>query len=153
MKSEIPIIFAFLIAPIASWGTSMCVHTNSYVAQLSIYDDGVSHTTGENGAWVVTTAYNTSSFNTPVIKGYAACTEVGAENTVSTADTTVGITGGESTGPYCWCVMNKPLVSYPVLAYKDYADIAACSAGCADKCGTLIQTSQSFRTAMFESIW
>jgi len=153
MWAKIPIIIMGIVTTNAAIGTSMCVHTGSYVVSLSIYDNGVSHTTGTGGAWTATMAYNTSSRNTPYINGYAGCIEVGADTAVDTADTTIGITGGESTGPYCWCVMNKPLVSYPVLAYKDYADIAACSAGCADKCGTLVQTSQSFRTAMFESVW
>ena len=142
-----------LIIPIATYGTSMCVHTGSYVASLSIYENGVSRTTGNNGAWTVTMGYTTSSANTPYVMGYSGCAEVGADNTVDTADTTVGISAGESTGPYCWCVMKKPLVSYAVLAWKDYADITACSAGCADKCGEKVQTSTAFRTAMFEAVW
>ena len=133
--------------------TSMCVHSNSYVAQLSATENGTAYTTGANGSWTVTVPYITSSTNTSYITGYAGCAEVGADIAINTADTTVSITGGEATGPYCWCVMKTPLVSYPTLAYKDYADTATCSAGCADKCGTVVQTVAAFRTAMFSAIW
>ena len=143
----------FLMIPIVANATGMCVHSNSYVAQLSVYNDGTAHTTGQNGAWTVTVPYITSSFNTPYIKGASACLEIGANNAVNTADSTVGLIGGDVSGAYCWCVMRAPLASYPVLAYKDYADSAACSAACADKCGTLVKTNQTFRSAMFESIW
>ena len=146
-------ILALIMLPMMANATSMCVHTGSYVASLSIYDNGVSHTTGNNGAWTVTMGYNTSSSNTPYVSGYAGCAEVGASNAIDTVDTTVGITGGEESGPYCWCVMRKPLVSYSVLAHKDYADTATCALNCADKCGEKVQTSTAFRTAMFEAVW
>lgn len=152
MKKKIIIFIAGMVAPIVATATSMCVHTDSYVAILSTSDDGLSYTTDTGGVWTVTVGYVTSSNNTSYISGYAGCAEAGASLTVDTADTTVGITGGEATGPYCWCVMKKPLVSYPVLAWKDYATTEACSAACAAKCGDKVQNSSSFRAVLFGSV-
>ena len=140
----------FALLPLSSFATGMCVHTNSYVVQLSTSRDGVSIETGDAGAWIVTFDYPTSSFNTNTVKGSSACNEIAG--TVNTADATVSSVSGESTGAHCWCAMQKPLVSDWVYSGA-YASADACGAACATACANNVKTSSTFRTAMFNAIW
>ena len=145
-------LFALFVClcPLHAFATGMCVHTNSYVAQLSISHDGVSYETGNAGTWTVTFDYPTSSYNTNTVKGSSACNEIpGAANT---ADPTMSSISGEATGVNCWCAMVKPLISDWVYSGA-YASIDACSAACATACATGVKTSSDTRRAMFNSIW
>lgn len=144
------VTFFALLCPLCAFATGMCVHSNSYVAQLSTSRDGVSYEVGSAGAFTVTFDYPTSSFNTNTVKGSSACNEI--TGTVNTADSTVSSVSGETTGVNCWCAMKKPLVSDWVYSGA-YASIDACSAACATACATNVQTSSTFRTAMFGAIW
>lgn len=142
--------FIVLLFPLSVFATGMCVHTNSYVVQLSTTRNGESYEVGTNGAFTVTFDYSTSSFNTNTVKGVSACTEV--TGTPNTADATLSATSGESTGENCWCAMKKPLVSDWV-NLDAYASTAACSAACAAACANAVKTSTTMRTAMFNAIW
>lgn len=139
-----------LMIPFSAFATGMCVHTNSYVVQLSTSRNGVSVETGDAGAWTVTFDYPTSSFNTNTVKGSSACNEIAG--TVNTADDTVSSISGESTGVHCWCAMKKPLVSDWVYSGA-YASTDACGTACATACANNVKTSSTFRTAMFNAIW
>jgi len=129
--------------------TTMCVHTNSYVATLSISRDGVSYTTDGSGGWTVTMDYNTSSRNTPTVMGYASCNEV--TGTANTADATISASTSD-VGANCWCGMSLPLVSDWVFL-QTYASNAACAAACDATCGNAVKTSSSMRGAMFPAVW
>jgi hypothetical protein len=148
MRKILILLFAFF--PLVANATGMCVHTGSYVVQLSTSRDGVSFETGNDGAWSVTFDYPTSSLNTNIVRGFASCNEV--SGTINTADNGVSAVAGESTGVNCWCSMKMPLISDWVNAGV-YASAAACSAACATACATAVKTNSTFRTAMFGAIW
>ena len=148
MKKMI-LIFITLFMPIVAGATTMCVHSNSYVATLLRSRDGVSVTTGANGAWTTTFDYYTSSLNTMDVSGLAACNEVAG--TVNAADGTVS-TSPLDTGINCWCAMNAPLVSDWVYSGA-YADDATCASSCTAACANNVKTSAAFRTSMYESVW
>ena len=139
-----------LLCPLSAFATGMCVHTNSYVVQLSTSRNGVSIETGDAGAWTVTFDYPTSSFNTNTVKGASACNE--SVGTVNTADDTVSSVSGEATGEHCWCAMKKPMVSDWVYSGV-YASTDACVSACATACANNVKTSSGFRTVMFGAIW
>lgn len=147
---KILVIFVIFMCPLCAFATGMCVHSGSYVAQLSTSRDGVSYAVGSSGAWTVTFDYPTSSFNTNTVKGSSACNEIAG--TANTADATVSSVSGEATGVNCWCAMTKPLVSDWVYSGA-YASTDACVAACSAACATNVQTSSTFRTAMFGAIW
>lgn len=148
--SNIFFILTLLAVPVSAFATGMCVHTNSYVVQLSTSRDGVSVEIGDAGSWIVTFDYPTSSFNTNTLKGSSACNEIAG--TVNTADATVSSVSGETTGAHCWCAMKKPLVSDWVYSGA-YASATACGTACATACANNVKTSSTFRTAMFNAIW
>ena len=143
-------LFLFLLLPLSSFATGMCVHTNSYIVQLSTTRNGTSIETGTNGAFTVTFDYPTSSFNTNTVKGSYACTEVAG--TPNTADNTLSAMAGEATGENCWCAMKKPLISDWV-NLDSYASTDACVAACATACANAVKTSTTMRTTMFNAIW
>lgn len=147
MKKIICAIFG-LMCGVAN-ATTMCMHSNSYVATLLRSRDGVSITTGQNGAWTTTFDYYTSSLNTMDVTGLAACNEV--TGTSNTADGTVS-TSPADTGQNCWCAMKLPLVSDWVYSGA-YASDSECASSCQTACATNAKTSTAFRTAMFESVW
>lgn len=148
MKKTI-LIFMVLFIPIVAGATTMCVHSNSYVATLLRSRNGASVTTGANGTWTVTFDYYTSSLNTMDVSGLAACNEVAG--TVNTADGTVS-TAVSDIGVNCWCMMKTPLVSDWVYSGA-YASDSACASSCTAACANNVRTVTAFRTAMYESVW
>ena len=146
---KIILIFIAIFIPIMSGATTMCVHSDSYVATLLRSRDGVSVTTGTDGAWTVTFDYYTSSLNTMDVTGVAACNEV--SGTPNTADGTIS-TSTLDEGINCWCAMATPLVSDWVYSVA-YSTAAACASECVAACANSVRTSTAFRTAMYNSVW
>ena len=145
-----------LLFPIGAFATGMCVHTNSYVAQLSTSIDGTSSTTGDGGAFTVTFPYPTSNLTVdgnPVqtVTGSSSCNEVSASAQYETKSTLSGVSG-ESTGTNCWCAMKKPFISYWVYL-NNYGSNTSCASSCANACATAVKSQQAMRTAMFKIIW
>ncbi|MBO7508884.1 MAG: hypothetical protein J6T57_01220 [Alphaproteobacteria bacterium] len=147
MKKTLGLIGIFICC--GANATTMCMHSNSYVATLLRGRDGVSITTGQNGAWTTTFDYYTSSLNTMNVTGFAACNEL--TGTANTADGTVS-TSVADTGQNCWCSMKTPLVSDWVYSGA-YASDSDCASSCQTACATNVKTSTAFRTAMFEAVW
>lgn len=148
MKKIFAFILIFMVA-YAAHATTMCVHSDSYVATLVRSRDGLSTTVGADGKFTVTFDYFTSSLNTSVLDGVAACNEI--TGTANTADGTVS-TSTSDTGQNCWCSMVMPLVSDWVYSGA-YASDAACASNCTTACANNVKTSATFRGAMFEAVW
>ncbi len=154
---RILLIIMTIFACVHAHATTMCIHTDSYVATLVKSRDGISQTVNSDGTFYVTFEYFTSSreYGSETaaggnrVYGVAACNEiVGTHGVADGSVSTATIDVGEN----CWCGMTYPAVSDWVFN-KSYASDAACAADCTTSCATLVRENANFRGAIYTAIW
>jgi len=155
MKCKILLAIAGLLFCVNGYGFDTCMHGNSYLLILRPEVDGTSSRFDPaTKEWEVV-------FNYITLTGFAACNEIsGTANT----PTTNLVTNALDEGPNCWCQM-WPVENYDhetgpssYWMYLDagYTTAAQCSdstTGCAKACADAVREDDTFRTAMFESMW
>jgi len=134
-----------------AYGYTTCMRNNTYLGIFKKNVDGTS-STYENSTkvWKVIYDYIT-------LTGYASCNEI--SGTANTPKTNL-VTGAADQGIYCWCQM-WPIEYYgyetgpsSYWIYLDsYASESACASGCTSACATAMKDDDTFRTAVFESMW
>lgn len=151
MKKILTIITAITIINMSAYGFTTCMRSNSYVGIFKKNVDGTSKDSdATDKIWKVVFDYMT-------ITGFASCNDI--SGTANTPKTNL-VTGVEDTGIYCWCEM-WPVTDYGYetgptsywMYLKSYADAATCASSCADDCAVAVRDDDTFRTAMFESMW
>ena len=153
MKKRHIILTIASVLPIASYGASMCVPSNVYVAVLAPERDGVSAVSNGDGTFTITFDYVTGAVGTSTtnnILGVASCNTI-----VGTTDSTAGNISASASdvGTYCWCALSKPVVTGWGYTGENYASEADCAANCVNKCIDKIKLSSAFRTAIYGAIW
>lgn len=151
MKKILTIIAAITITSMSAYGFTTCARNNSYIGIFKKNVDGTSKTSNASAkTWQVTFDYMT-------ITGFASCNDISG---TANAPTTNLVTGVEDTGAHCWCEM-WPVTDYGYetgptsywMYLTAYADASTCASSCADACATAVKDDDTFRTAMFESMW
>jgi len=152
VKKLILYLFSAILLPNSVLGLATTCVPNAVFWNILIPENaGTGHTTS-NGYWQTTFGYNTAGYNEQTInyiRGQSACSIVAG--TANSPDGAPALSMGD-TGSSCWCKMTAPLVSSWIFI-NTYASDSACASSCADACGTAAQTSQAFRTAVYNNIW
>lgn len=152
MKKIVAIICLIMVTPYVAHAVTTCLRTNAYVG---IFKKSVDSTTtpvtdSTNKTWKIIFDYAT-------ITGLAACNEIsGTANT----PTTNLVTNAADEGPHCWCEM-WPVEDYGYesgptsywIYLQAYANASTCASSCTSACATAVATDDTFRSAMFESMW
>ena len=146
------LILVVLIMPLASaYGFTTCARNNSYIGIFKKNVDGTSKQTDTtNKTWKVVFDYVT-------LTGYASCNDI--SGTANTPKTNL-VTGSEDKGVYCWCEM-WPVTDYGYesgptsywIYLQSYSDATTCASSCTDACATAMKDNDTFRGAVFESMW
>lgn len=151
MRKAMLIIITIIMTGMSAYGFTTCVKTNSYIGIFRKNVDGTSKQVDTtNKAWKVV-------FPDQTLTGYASCNDIsGVANTPKTNL----VTGAEDVGIHCWCEM------WPVPAYgyesgptsywiylKSYSTDSACASTCTTDCADAMKDDDTFRTAVFESMW
>lgn len=145
------IIILLMMLTGTAYGYTTCMRNNTYLGIFKKNVDGTS-STYENSTkvWKVIYDYIT-------LTGYASCNEI--SGTSNTPKTNL-VTGAADQGIYCWCQM-WPIEYYgyetgpsSYWIYLDsYASESACASECTSACATAMKDNDTFRTAVFESMW
>ena len=154
MKKIMSWLFVCAIGITASvgnvYGVAICLRDATYVAFLSKSTNGVSGTADSTeNTWSVEMNYKISNRDISSVSGIASCNEIAG--TAGTADSTVSFSKTD-TGVNCWCKMQIPLSSDWVFYGASSSD-ADCASNCATNCMNSVKSSESFRTALYESVW
>ena len=151
MKKILIITTAITMIGASAYGFTTCVRNNSYVGVFKKGEDGTSKQTDTtNKTWKVVFDYTT-------LMGYASCNDI--SGTANTPKTNL-VTGTEDTGTQCWCEM-WPVTDYGYetgptsywIYLQAYGSSEACATSCTDACATAVKDDDTFRGAMFESMW
>lgn len=151
MKKIITIMVAIIMCGSAAYGFTTCARNNSYIGIFKKNVDGTSKQIDTtNKTWKVVFDYVT-------LTGYASCNDI--SGTANTPKTNL-ITGSEDIGVHCWCEM-WPVTDYGYesgptsywIYLTAYGDAATCASSCTDACATAVKDDDTFRSAVFESMW
>jgi len=151
MKKAILTIFSILMTSVTAYGFTTCARNNSYIGIFKKNVDGTSkQSDATDKIWKVVFDYET-------LTGFASCNDI--SGTANTPKTNL-VTGATDTGVHCWCEM-WPVTDYGYesgptsywMYLKSYSTDSACATSCADDCATAVKDDDTFRTAMFESMW
>ena len=158
MKRLMIFLIMMMIVP-AVHAYTICAKNNTYVGVVRKGVNGtVADVTNSNGKkqWAV-------EYNYKTITGFAACN--GVSGTYGTPKTNLYTNAGDA-GQYCWCEMwpiyddddttnyhyETGITSYWVYL-GDYSTSASCASDCTSDCASAMATNQTFRSAVFESVW
>lgn len=151
MKRFIIAITAIIMTGMSAYGFTTCVRSNSYIGIFKKNVDGTSkEINNTKKIWHVV-------FPDKNLTGYASCNDI--SGTANTPKTNL-VTGAADTGIHCWCEM-WPITDYGYesgptsywMYLKSYADATTCASSCTDDCAVAVRDDDTFRTAMFESMW
>lgn len=151
MKKLISIMILTILTCSGAYGFTTCVHNNTYIGIFKKDVDGTSkQSDSTNKIWKVV-------FSDQTLTGFASCNDI-----VGTANTpkTNLVTGAADIGIHCWCEM-WPVEEYGYetgptsywMYLKSYSDATSCASTCTDDCATAMKDDDTFRTAVFESMW
>ena len=151
MKKIIMAIAGIVIIGTSAYGFTTCARNNSYIGIFKKNVDGTSkQTDSTNKTWKVVFDYMT-------ITGFASCNDI--SGTANTPKTNL-VTGAADTGIHCWCEM-WPVTDYGYetgptsywIYLQSYGSDSTCATSCTDACATAVKDDDTFRTAVFESMW
>lgn len=151
MKKSIMTMFLILMTSMTAYGFTTCARNNSYIGIFKKNVDGTSkQSDSTDKIWKVVFDYTT-------LTGYASCNDI--SGTANTPKTNL-VTGAADTGVHCWCEM-WPVTDYGYesgptsywMYLKSYSTDSACATSCTEDCATAVKDDDTFRTAMFESMW
>lgn len=131
---------------------SMCVPPNTYVAVLDPGPDGLTSTYESDGTFTVTFDYVTSGLNSVTsqdVSGVSSCNEI--PGTLNSTDGHISASSSD-VGQYCWCSVNKPLITEWAYVHE-YSTDTDCASSCTALCATSIRTNSTLRTALYGSVW
>ncbi|MBD5400164.1 hypothetical protein HDR61_00225 [bacterium] len=141
--------FALLTCP--SMATTMCAADDTVSVVLDPLVAGTNHSYNtELFEWSATFPFGT-------VWGIATCVEttgkygVAADGDLIDSATGDVATGGERTGPQCWCQMTHPLLSRWVFR-ETFASVDSCRSDCANYCGYYVRSSSAMRGGVFGSV-
>lgn len=167
---KILLIFILLIQPLSVFGATVCARNGTYISILRKDVNGTSgectnsintqDPTDKTKTWKIVYDYKT-------ITGYAACNTI--SGTYARAKTNLYTTPSDE-GTHCWCKM-EPVSTYGyttgIVSYwvylNTFEDSTAClgntnscnsnTNGCTAACMNAMKNDNTFRGAVFESIW
>lgn len=151
MKKIILMITAILITSLSAYGFTTCARNNTYIGIFKKNVDGTSKTIDNTQKiWQVV-------FPDQTLTGYASCNDI--TGTANTPKTNL-VTSAADTGVNCWCEM-WPIEDYGFetgptsywIYLQAYVDSTTCASSCTDACATAMKDDDTFRTAVFESMW
>lgn len=151
MKKMMITMLAIIMTGAGAYGFTTCARNNTYIGIFKNDTDGTSkQIDNTTKTWKVEFDYET-------LTGYASCNDI--SGTANTPKTNL-VTGAGDVGVHCWCemwpVMDMGYESGPSsywMYLKSYADATTCASSCTDDCATAVRDDDTFRTAMFESMW
>jgi hypothetical protein len=151
MKKSIMIMFSILMTSVTAYGFTICTQSNSYIGVFPHNVDGTSkEINNTKKIWRVV-------FPAQTLTGFASCNDI--SGTANTPKTNL-VTGATDIGVHCWCEM-WPVTDYGYevgptsywMYLKSYVDATTCASSCTTDCADAVKDDDTFRTAMFESMW
>lgn len=151
MKKVIMIMVAIMMTGAGAYGFTTCARNNSYIGIFKKNVDGTSkQVDSTNKTWKVVFDYMT-------ITGLASCNDI--SGTANTPKTNL-VTAAADTGIHCWCEM-WPVTDYGYesgptsywMYLQAYGSDSTCASSCTDACASAVKDDDTFRTAVFESMW
>ena len=144
MKKILTILCCAIICG-TSYSETLCKRNSTAFAILDKNTGGTVDNSTAGVRWVV----NMTDGN--VVKGYSQCND--KTDNFATLNTEVPDT--HNTGINCYCKMMAPATSYWVNASgsSPYATETDCENACVNACANYMATNQTFRSAVYESIW
>lgn len=157
------IAFGFFMVALCgvAHGATTCIRNNTpvFVIQKSVTPVSVS-ANAANMTFELHFDYDLSPgrASTRTVTGMATCNEI----TTDTNGATIA-SGGANThlrastadvGPRCWCELTGPVTSWWVYN-REYADDAACAAGCASDCANAIKANRNgfLTNGIYRAVW
>ena len=143
MKHIIIVLFGIILTG-TTYAVTLCKKSNTAVAVLNKVVSGtVDSASGTR--WVVNMSDGT------VVKGKSLCSGMPGEFAI----VNTGVADTYDTGTNCYCKMMAPATSYwvNVNGTTEYESDSACESACVSVCANNVATNQTFRSAVYESIW